>query len=344
MALLDNLIEQRVGMVPYDAPRPAARPAPAPTPSPAAPAEPTFMERVNKFFKNPDNVAKFIMALEPMKPSFSRGGAAATWAGDQLKVSQAQSLLEKQGNKTADALENAGHKELAGLVRSNPALAKDALAVLTKSPSNFAEAYAALRKIGKTEEEAVMGALSSRGTTINMPSVGTIPPGYRAKYDDSGNVVSMEPVPGGPVQSEAEQEGAASESSYAAYNAGIEALSKAFGQANTGSLVGLLPAFTSGDLTFEGIKDVMLQPLKSIFRGKGEGTFTDADAAQLMSMLPTRRDTPESAAAKLEAADMVIRAKLNLPLAQASSQSTPPGVTHKWNPETGKIEPIGTAR
>lgn len=177
MALLDNLIEQRVGMVPYDAPRPAARPAPAPTPAPAAPAEPTFMERVNKFFKNPDNVAKFIMALEPMKPSFSRGGAAATWAGDQLKVSQAQGLAAKKATMTINALRKKAESEkdeaykarliaAADAVEQDPTLAPEAAKVLFDVTK---ETFGVTPIPIKTPNGVIYTQIGNQGTRRDLP-------------------------------------------------------------------------------------------------------------------------------------------------------------------------------
>lgn len=104
--------------------------------------------------------------------------------------------------------------------------------------------------------------------------------------------------------------------------------------ANTGSLVGLAPALTSGDLSFEGMRDVMLQPLKAIFKDKGEGAFTDDDARQLLNMMPTRRDSEESAMFKLRAADQIIRAKLGLPL------SDEPKTIKRYNPITRQLEEV----
>lgn len=36
-------------------------------------------------------------------------------------------------------------------------------------------------------------------TNINLPAVGSIPPGWRVVYDENKNPVSMEPIPGGPA-------------------------------------------------------------------------------------------------------------------------------------------------
>ncbi|TVR08171.1 MAG: hypothetical protein EA385_10655 [Salinarimonadaceae bacterium] len=40
---------------------------------------------------------------------------------------------------------------------------------------------------------------SAGATNVDARQMGTIPPGYRARYDESGNIVQLEPIPGGPV-------------------------------------------------------------------------------------------------------------------------------------------------
>lgn len=43
-----------------------------------------------------------------------------------------------------------------------------------------------------------------QGITVDARQMGTIPPGYRMKYDEQGRPVSMEPIPGGPAAAEAQ--------------------------------------------------------------------------------------------------------------------------------------------
>ena len=50
--------------------------------------------------------------------------------------------------------------------------------------------------------------------------------------------------------------------------------------------------------------------LKQLFRGAGEGTFTDKDQELLVAMLPTRKDTPEARVIKVQNIDAIVRAKL----------------------------------
>ena len=113
------------------------------------------------------------------------------------------------------------------------------------------------------------------------------------------------------------------DSAFRIYQTGIQNLSEALGQTSTGFFSGLLPAFTSEAQTAQGAISVMAPVLKQMFRGAGEGTFTDKDQELLLAMIPTRSDNPEAIDAKLKSLDSVVRAKLGQPLTDAPT--TDPG-------------------
>lgn len=114
------------------------------------------------------------------------------------------------------------------------------------------------------------------------------------------------------------------------FEAAKQGLIEGLSGTETGPIAGRLPAFTTGQQVAEGGVAAMAPILKQIFRVAGEGTFTDRDQALLMEMLPTRRDTPEAAGAKLQNIDRIIQTKL------APTQSA--GHVKRYNPATGKIE------
>lgn len=66
----------------------------------------------------------------------------------------------------------------------------------------------------------------------------------------------------------------------------------------------------------------MAPVLKQLFRTAGEGTFSDSDQKLLVSMLPSRMDTPAAAKSKMQNIDAIVRAKLAPPPAQ---QDAAPG-------------------
>lgn len=94
------------------------------------------------------------------------------------------------------------------------------------------------------------------------------------------------------------------------YNTAIATLASALGDTSTGPVAGLMPAITSSQQISAGAIAAMGPVLKDLFRGAGEGTFTDQDQKILTDMLPSRRDTPAARAAKLQNIDAIVRAKL----------------------------------
>jgi hypothetical protein len=151
MGLLDN----RVGMIPFDDPADSNRRpvASAPisvssggiltnvAPMEQAPKEKLgFAERVSNFFKDEENVAKFILALEPLRGPVGGGGAPVQYAQNVLNESRKMRLLKSQGNKTAQALNAAAAAE------KDPAIAKrlSNAAKLVESDPSFAASAARL--------------------------------------------------------------------------------------------------------------------------------------------------------------------------------------------------------
>jgi hypothetical protein len=115
---------------------------------------------------------------------------------------------------------------------------------------------------------------------------------------------------------------------YATYQAGVKSLEDAMAGTSTGPLVGRIPAMTAGQQIAEGAEAAMAPVLKELFRSAGEGTFTDADQALLMRMLPTRQDHEEARKAKIQMIDEIVKAKLGISAdgAPGQAQSGPMGV------------------
>jgi hypothetical protein len=111
---------------------------------------------------------------------------------------------------------------------------------------------------------------------------------------------------------------------YAAYQAGIKSLEGAMAGTNTGPVSGRLPALTAAQQTAEGAEATMAPVLKQLFRDSGEGTFTDADQALLMKMVPKRTDHPETRKAKIEMLDEIVRAKLGIAGSDTSGGGSAP--------------------
>ena len=125
------------------------------------------------------------------------------------------------------------------------------------------------------------------------------------------------------------------------YEEAMKGLMSGLTQADTGPVVGLLPAVTSSQQIAEGAVAAMAPVLKLIFRVAGEGTFTDKDQELLMKMLPTRKDNPDAIRAKMENLDAIIRMKLGggIPSSQAlGNPGATPAKRLRYNPQTGQFE------
>lgn len=109
----------------------------------------------------------------------------------------------------------------------------------------------------------------------------------------------------------------------ATYQSGMESLKQAMEQTETGPLAGRIPALTANQQVAEGAEATMAPVLKQLFRDSGEGTFTDADQALLMKMVPTRKDHPEARKAKIEMIDGIVKAKLGIS-GQEGTPAAPP--------------------
>ncbi len=96
------------------------------------------------------------------------------------------------------------------------------------------------------------------------------------------------------------------------YDIAMNGLVEALGGTTTGPIAGWLPALTDSAQIAGGAVAAMAPVLKQIFRSAGEGIFTDKDQALLMEMVPTRKDRPAAAVAKIRNIDAIVRSKLGV--------------------------------
>lgn len=142
-----------------------------------------------------------------------------------------------------------------------------------------------------------------------------------AQIGNAGRITAIEADRAGAVETaktRAQQAGEKTErdrsnaSAYRVYEQGLKGLTGGLDAAETGPIIGRLPALTANQQVAQGGVDAMAPILKQMFRSAGEGTFTDKDQELLLSMLPTRKDLPEARKAKLANIDNIVRAKLGL--------------------------------
>jgi len=74
-----------------------------------------------------------------------------------------------------------------------------------------------------------------------------------------------------------------------AFDEGMRAVSKAFGEATTGPVVGMFPTISEAGQDLNSSVASLAPLLKGLFRTAGEGTFTDKDQELLLAMVPNEK-------------------------------------------------------
>ena len=95
------------------------------------------------------------------------------------------------------------------------------------------------------------------------------------------------------------------------YTGAMSNLTKALDNTITGPFIGLTPGLTANAQIADGAIAMMLPLMKDVFRGAGEGTFTEGDQKILTDLIPTRSTLPEARIAQLKMIDTIIRSKLS---------------------------------
>lgn len=116
------------------------------------------------------------------------------------------------------------------------------------------------------------------------------------------------------------------ELTFTTYTTAMKGLADSLAGTDTGPWIGWSPALTSNQQIAEGAIAAMAPVLKDIFRGAGEGTFTEGDQKLLIDMLPTRKDSPKARIAKISSIDAIVRSKLQQPPGSAPGQPPAPEV------------------
>lgn len=92
---------------------------------------------------------------------------------------------------------------------------EDALGVVMPPPPKQYDPTDDMREYAAAVQQGFNGTLQDwimMGKSASAPkNMGAIPPGYRAVYDNQGNITSLEPIPGSPAASEQEKIGSAAE-------------------------------------------------------------------------------------------------------------------------------------
>ena len=154
---------------------------PAMTPEPPEQPRMSFGDRVSAFFQDEENVAKFIMALEPLRGPGGSGGAPVQYAQNVLTEGRARKAKERETQQYVEYLRSRGvinESQAAQLIQSPSlaaAMAQGAIQSQFRAPTKpsvFREKVDALVASGMSEKDAVNQVLKSGGTVINLGQQG----------------------------------------------------------------------------------------------------------------------------------------------------------------------------
>jgi hypothetical protein len=283
----------------------------------AKPEQAGFLSRLGRgaldYLQDPESRARAAMAFNAMRLQPDPNLASAMQA--RATGIQERRQLATSANKTADYFRQQGRPQIAAIIEDVPSVASVALEALFKEPramSTFEQKLAAVKAANPDMpySEVVNKVLAGEQPTTILKQMGTVPPGYAANYDEQGNVTSLTPIPGGPAAAKDVEKTQKDQQAFEVYQQAVAGMQKALGATPTGYFMGMLPAVTVGMQKLDAATESFLPTLKDVFRGAGEGTFTEGDQQILTNLVPTRQDAPDVAAFKLEQLDRMVRIKL----------------------------------
>ena len=318
---------------------PVSRPAPAfaQPEQPQAPiAFPEMQAGGGRFVANADgkmyngqNFAKPAPVEEPWYKRLMNDPAAIAQLGigfNSMRLNPDQGLAqvlnervksigaERKQNRTTEQvslqLKNMGMFQEAGLIEANPELAVPIFTAMLKAkngvePTAEMQSFDYLMKDLSEDEQKL-----ARRIKLGLNPRAQLP---TSVYFDRGYA-------GGAGTAAAAAEGAANATAMAngplrdQFEFGFSALEQALGgTGQTGKILGNIPGLTTGAQIADNAKALLLPIMKSVFRGAGEGVFTDKDQETLEAMLPTRSMTPEAASQALDSVKMLVSLKLQNP-------------------------------
>ena len=100
-----------------------------------------------------------------------------------------------------------------------------------------------------------------------------------------------------------------------------------------GPIVGMAPAISTEAQNFEAARAAMAPILKQLFRGAGEGVFTNQDQQVLMRMLANRGQDAVPAKDAMNNVRRMVASKLGMPDPTLPKGDKPPKPTKDYTPE-----------
>ena len=271
---------------------------------PAPVEEPWYKRLMN----DPAAIAQLGIGFNSMRLNPDQGLAQVL--NERVKSIGAERKQNRTTEQVSLQLKNMGMFQEAGLIEANPELAVPIFTAMLKAkngvePTAEMQSFDYLMKDLSEDEQKL-----ARRIKLGLNPRAQLP---TSVYFDRGYA-------GGAGTAAAAAEGAANATAMAngplrdQFDFGFSALEQALGgTGQTGKILGNIPGLTTGAQIADNAKALLLPIMKSVFRGAGEGVFTDKDQETLEAMLPTRSMTPEAASQALDSVKMLVSLKLQNP-------------------------------
>lgn len=231
--------------------------------------------------------------------------------GDRIKTASQIGRAKKAQNKTLVALQNMGMDPAeAELLGDNPELLKVAVSAMYKARTGQDATAEMLTFDAMTENMSEADKQKARRIKLGLdPRAGLPLEAYFGRgYAGAAGTAA------GSAEAKIIQQAEANRILKAQLDFGFDNLGSALGATGqTGKIFGNLPAITSGAQIADNAKAILLPIMKGVWRGAGEGVFTDKDQETLEAMFPSRDMNPDAAKQALLVVRQLTELKLQNP-------------------------------
>ena len=258
--------------------------------------DPTFMDRLALGFNT--------MRLNPDQQ-------LASILGERIKTAGERGRAEKTKNKTLVALQNMGLDPAeADLLGENPELMKVVMSAMYKSRMGQ-DATAEMQTFdAMTKDMSPEDRQKARRIKLGLdPRAGLPLEAYFGRgYAGAAGTAA------GTTEAKFIEQAQTNRILKSQLDFGFDNLGAALGATGqTGKIFGNLPAVTSGAQLADNAKAILLPIMKSVWRGAGEGVFTDKDQETLEAMFPSRDMNADAAKQALLVVRQLTELKLQNP-------------------------------
>ena len=258
--------------------------------------DPAFMDRLALGFNT--------MRLNPDQQ-------LASILGERIKTAGEVGRAEKAKNKTLVALQNMGMDPAeVELLGENPELLKVAATAMYKARTGQ-DATAEIRTLNeKLKDLSPEDRKRAIRIDLGLDPRASLPieTYFQRGYAGASGTVS------GTTEGELIKQATTNRILKSQLDFGFDNLGAALGATGqTGKIFGNLPAVTTGAQLADNAKAILLPIMKGVWRGAGEGVFTDKDQEALEAMFPSRDMTPEAAKQALLVIRQLTELKLQSP-------------------------------